>query len=388
MAATAQTPVGTWWRTHPEVRFPVRFLGAALLAVAVNVAIDPAQPTLQQATSSVVLWLSGVFDLGAQQHPEWLLSFGRGEFAYIMSPACVGTIIALIYTAGVVAYPATWRQRAIGMAAGIPLLFAVNIIRLVSLGWIGVQSRDAFDVVHVYGWGLFNIAVVAGTWFAWIHWVVHRHDPPPAKPKTKQQSRQRRLSPAVQRAALGVGVFAALLLLGLLADADDHYGQIVMTAGSSIASLFTRVYWDIVVHPSPELTGPFAFQFAFFAAGIALFLATPGVRLRRRTLGVTFIAVPAIVLAHGTEQAIRLAAITPHLDGAIELGPTTLAYGHTGIYGLATAVQAALSIVLWMTWRARSKHHLLSPKAQVCPTPFDQWKHRSCEISSGIDSQI
>jgi exosortase H (IPTLxxWG-CTERM-specific) len=118
--------------------------------------------------SGAVLEATGV---PSQRHGTTLL-FERGGMEIISE--CSAIYVAILFTAGVLAFPTTLRARLQGLAIGLPILFAVNILRLVSLGAL-IRHRPALmPLFHEYLWQVFFILVVAGLYLAWIERIVPR----------------------------------------------------------------------------------------------------------------------------------------------------------------------------------------------------------------------
>jgi exosortase H (IPTLxxWG-CTERM-specific) len=79
-----------------------------------------------------------------------------------------------IFLAAVLAFPAPWSRRFLGILLGIPVLYALNILRLACLGALGawVGPGPLFDFAHHYVWqGIFIVFVVA-VWLLWVEYVV------------------------------------------------------------------------------------------------------------------------------------------------------------------------------------------------------------------------
>lgn len=70
--------------------------------------------------------------------------------------------------AAIVAFPARWRHRWVGIGAGIAALFVLNIARIVSLYFIATRRPDWFDAAHRVVWQPLFIVATLGLWFAWV----------------------------------------------------------------------------------------------------------------------------------------------------------------------------------------------------------------------------
>ena len=97
-------------------------------------------------------------------------------FPFIVVSECGAIEIMAIFIAAVLAFPATWRSRLIGMMIGIPLMYGVNIFRLFCLAIIGAMdpTRKWFIFAHEYVWQAVFIIFVVAVWMAWVEYVARR----------------------------------------------------------------------------------------------------------------------------------------------------------------------------------------------------------------------
>lgn len=94
--------------------------------------------------------------------------------------ACNGVLPTTIYLAAVFAFPTSWRARLWGAAIGIPTIFVVNLIRVVSLLVLGAYWPSVFEQVHIYVWQTLVVAFSMGVWIFWAEYFVRptaRFDP-------------------------------------------------------------------------------------------------------------------------------------------------------------------------------------------------------------------
>lgn len=89
---------------------------------------------------------------------------------------CTGVYPILIYVSAVLAYPVRWRYRLAGLAAGIPCLVLVNVVRLTSLCYIGRWWPDRFEAIHMLVWQSLIIFFTVLTWLVWVGVVARRND--------------------------------------------------------------------------------------------------------------------------------------------------------------------------------------------------------------------
>ncbi len=85
---------------------------------------------------------------------------------------CTAMFGSIVYLSCVLAYPADVRKKAIGIVLGIPCLYALNMVRLVILAFVGVSNPELFEFVHTYLWQTIFIVFVILIWLIWVDKVV------------------------------------------------------------------------------------------------------------------------------------------------------------------------------------------------------------------------
>ena len=80
---------------------------------------------------------------------------------------CDGLDAMSMLVAAILAFPAPWRTRIVGTLASLPIMFAINVLRILILYIIGSQSRWLFDIVHVYAFQVSIIAAAAAGFVVW-----------------------------------------------------------------------------------------------------------------------------------------------------------------------------------------------------------------------------
>ncbi|MEO1420294.1 MAG: exosortase/archaeosortase family protein [Pseudomonadota bacterium] len=80
---------------------------------------------------------------------------------------CEGTEFYLLLAAAILAFPASWRQKAAALVVGCSLVFVLNQARLVVLYAIARDHRDVFQLVHVYFAPLVFVAIIGALFSIW-----------------------------------------------------------------------------------------------------------------------------------------------------------------------------------------------------------------------------
>ncbi|MFH0987069.1 MAG: exosortase/archaeosortase family protein [Candidatus Micrarchaeota archaeon] len=102
-------------------------------------------------------------------------SLGEGIIIDII-PECVGWIGMFAIAALIFAYPrASMKNRLVGLAIFVPLMYLVNIVRLVitvAAGYYG--SADNLFFMHSFLWRVLLIVAALGFWVIWIKYIARK----------------------------------------------------------------------------------------------------------------------------------------------------------------------------------------------------------------------
>lgn len=74
----------------------------------------------------------------------------------------------IILIAGVIAFPASWQLKLIGIAIGCVAVQGVNVIRVISLYYLGKWDQEVFEFAHLYLWQALIMLEVLVVWLLWI----------------------------------------------------------------------------------------------------------------------------------------------------------------------------------------------------------------------------
>lgn len=81
-----------------------------------------------------------------------VLQFGPGGFAVSIEAGCNGVEATIVLIAAVLAFPAPWRARLLAIGLGFLAVQVMNILRIISLFYLGAWNLDYFTWVHLYLW--------------------------------------------------------------------------------------------------------------------------------------------------------------------------------------------------------------------------------------------
>jgi len=168
-------PVPSKSKTYkPIIRFCILFFGLLILLTTtfpfLSNKFNSQITWLMVATTDITGFLLRAFGLSVQTHGDVL---SLPNFSVEIVGECTGLYEMLIFLAAVIAYPSSWRKKLIGAGLGIPLLYLINIIRMIFITIMGNWSPQTFDFMHMYFWQVAMILIILSVWILWIEKVVH-----------------------------------------------------------------------------------------------------------------------------------------------------------------------------------------------------------------------
>ena len=97
-----------------------------------------------------------------------ILQSADGSFAVSIEAGCNGVEATIVLIAAMLSFPAPWKRRLLGLAFGVIAVQGLNIIRVVSLFYLGQWNFDAFDFAHRYVWQALIMLDVLIVWLLWV----------------------------------------------------------------------------------------------------------------------------------------------------------------------------------------------------------------------------
>jgi exosortase H (IPTLxxWG-CTERM-specific) len=150
-------------------RFAILFV-VILLALFTLELTPPGQAIVQPWTALVAdasSWVIRAFDTDAHAQGNVVYS-ARTGFAMVIMAGCNGVEAMLVLLAGILAYPAPWRFKLAGLAIGAVAIQALNLVRIVSLFYLGQWDMKWFEWAHLYAWQALIMLDALLVWMLWI----------------------------------------------------------------------------------------------------------------------------------------------------------------------------------------------------------------------------
>jgi exosortase H (IPTLxxWG-CTERM-specific) len=147
--------------------FLARFLGLLVLFYVI-VAIRPVNDAvIVPFTAGVARVSGGVLRLLGEPVTVEGTAIRSSSFSVEIENGCNGVETALLFGSAVLAFPAPWRRRGAGLVLGFVAIQFINLVRVVTLFWIGAHRPALFGSSHTVLWQ--SIVVLCGVlmFLAW-----------------------------------------------------------------------------------------------------------------------------------------------------------------------------------------------------------------------------
>lgn len=145
--------------------FVLRFLAAALVGLAALAWIPAITRFAIAATVSHAAWLGRRFGMPLEPRDPLLV---WGDLTLEIVPECTPLTPLALVAAAMLAYPAAFRQRALGIAGAAAALWIYNLARVLALVVVVAVRPAWFEFVHVYLWQAVTLAASAGVFLLWL----------------------------------------------------------------------------------------------------------------------------------------------------------------------------------------------------------------------------
>ncbi|MGA8277791.1 MAG: exosortase H [Rhodanobacteraceae bacterium] len=101
--------------------------------------------------ANICAWLVGTFDGHVIVQGKVIRSATNG-FAISIERGCNGVEAVIILVSAMLAFPASWKRKLVGIGLGFLAIQVLNLVRIISLFYLGQWNRTWFDWFHLYLW--------------------------------------------------------------------------------------------------------------------------------------------------------------------------------------------------------------------------------------------
>ncbi len=96
-----------------------------------------------------------------------VLSNPESGFSVAVENDCNGLEVTLLLLSAVFSFPATWRAKARGLLLGFLTIQGLNLLRIITLFYLGQWNEPVFKWAHQYLWPVLIIVATLGVFLTW-----------------------------------------------------------------------------------------------------------------------------------------------------------------------------------------------------------------------------
>lgn len=170
-----------------------------IIFIIILVSLFTAELTEPVQNAIVVPWTKVLTQLSAAiitLFDSNVLAFGKiiqnttNGFAVSIEAGCNGIEAAIVLIAAMLAFPAPWKHRVVGILVGLFAVQSLNIVRVISLFYLGQWDMDAFNWAHLYLWQALIMLDVLIVWLVWIRMLPSATASEELDPATSTETKQ------------------------------------------------------------------------------------------------------------------------------------------------------------------------------------------------------
>ncbi len=117
--------------------------------------------------ADVSVWLITLFDDNVIAVANVIRDKSSG-FGVRIERGCNGVEALIILFAAIFAFPAPLKNKLIGFAVGFVAIQGLNLVRIISLFYLGQWNQVAFEWFHLYLWQALIILDALVVWLVWL----------------------------------------------------------------------------------------------------------------------------------------------------------------------------------------------------------------------------
>ena len=167
------------------LRFVLIFLGCLLLLFTLEIVGAVQAHVIVPFTAGVAhvsVWCMQLFDRGVVADGNRILNAASGGGIEIVA-GCNGVEAVLILVSAVLAFPAPWKHKLIGIGLGFLAVQSLNLVRIISLFYMHEWNRVWFDWFHHYLWQALIVLDALVFWLIWLRYLPRAPAPLPSAPR-------------------------------------------------------------------------------------------------------------------------------------------------------------------------------------------------------------
>lgn len=125
--------------------------------------------------ANISVFIIELFDSGVESAGKVIRDVESG-FAVSIEPGCNGVEALIILFAAIFAFPASIKHKLIGFGIGFVAIQVLNLVRIISLFYLGQWNMTWFNWFHLYLWQALIILDALVVWLIWLRKLPPRRD--------------------------------------------------------------------------------------------------------------------------------------------------------------------------------------------------------------------
>jgi exosortase H (IPTLxxWG-CTERM-specific) len=123
-----------------------------------------------EGIAAVSAWLIMLFDANVVSEGIIIRDVTSG-FAVAIQAGCNGVEATIVMVAAMLAFPSPWRLKLWGILLGFLSVQALNMVRIISLFYIGQWNMQVFEWAHLYLWQALIMLDVLLIFLIWLRFL-------------------------------------------------------------------------------------------------------------------------------------------------------------------------------------------------------------------------
>ena len=161
----------------------LRFVVVFIVCLVVLFTLELLQPVqtfvilpFTTAIAHVSVFVMHVFDHAVIARNNDIVSMVSGSGIRIVA-GCNGVEAVLILVSAILAFPAPWKHKLVGIGMGFIAIQGLNLIRIISLFYLHAWNQVWFNWFHLYLWQALIILDALVFWLIWLRWLPRSRKP-------------------------------------------------------------------------------------------------------------------------------------------------------------------------------------------------------------------
>lgn len=95
----------------------------------------------------------------------------KTNFGIAIEAGCNGVEAGIVLVAAMLAFPSKWIHKLIGISMGLLTIQILNIVRIITLFYLGQWDKTIFEWAHLYIWQALIMLDVLLVMLLWLRWI-------------------------------------------------------------------------------------------------------------------------------------------------------------------------------------------------------------------------